>query len=69
MNIPTPGEDTMARLRATLAERAAADGLLDVAYTTVDSPLGSLTIAATRQASSGSRSTTSGRTTCSPSWP
>ncbi len=47
MNIPTPTEDTMARLRASLAERAAAEGLLDVAYTTVDSPLGTLTIAAT----------------------
>jgi methylated-DNA-[protein]-cysteine S-methyltransferase len=30
-----------------LAERAAAEGLLDVAYTTVDSPLGPLMIAAT----------------------
>lgn len=47
MNIPTPSKDTMARLRATLAERAAADGLLDVAYATVGSPLGTLTIAAT----------------------
>lgn len=47
MNIPTPSEDTMTRLRATLAERAAADGLLDVAYATVDSPLGTLTVCAT----------------------
>lgn len=47
MNIPAPSEDTMARLRATLAEHAAAQGLLDVAYATVDSPLGPLTIAAT----------------------
>jgi methylated-DNA-[protein]-cysteine S-methyltransferase len=47
MKIETPSEDTMTRLRATLAERAAEQGLLDVAYTTVDSPLGTLTIAAT----------------------
>jgi methylated-DNA-[protein]-cysteine S-methyltransferase len=32
---------------ATLAERAAADGLLDVAYASVDSPLGPLVVAAT----------------------
>ena len=30
-----------------LAERAAAEGLLDVAYSTVDSPLGPLVVAAT----------------------
>ena len=34
-------------LRAGLAERAAAAGLLDVAYRTMDSPLGSLLLAAT----------------------
>jgi methylated-DNA-[protein]-cysteine S-methyltransferase len=32
---------------ARLADRAAADGLLDVAYATVDSPLGPLVVAAT----------------------
>ena len=32
---------------AKLADRAAADGLLDVAYATVDSPLGPLVVAAT----------------------
>jgi methylated-DNA-[protein]-cysteine S-methyltransferase len=44
-----------------LAERAAAEGLLDVAYATVDSPLGKLVVAATprglvRLAYTGSRS-------------
>jgi methylated-DNA-[protein]-cysteine S-methyltransferase len=33
--------------RAELAERAAADGLLDVAYASVDSPLGPLVVAST----------------------
>jgi methylated-DNA-[protein]-cysteine S-methyltransferase len=37
------------RLRATLARRAADDGLLDVAHGTVDSPLGSLTVMVTRR--------------------
>jgi len=40
---PGPTLD-LARLRAALAGRAAADGLLDVAYGTHDSPLGPLTI-------------------------
>jgi methylated-DNA-[protein]-cysteine S-methyltransferase len=35
------------RLAARFAERAAADGLLDVAYTVTDSPFGTLTLAAT----------------------
>jgi methylated-DNA-[protein]-cysteine S-methyltransferase len=35
------------RLRARLAEQAEADGLLDVAYRTMDSPVGSLLLAAT----------------------
>ena len=34
----------VAQLRAALARRAAADGLLDVAYGTYDSPLGPLTV-------------------------
>lgn len=37
----------VAGLRAGLAERAAADGLLDVAYRTMDSPAGPLLLAAT----------------------
>ncbi len=39
-------EDDTGR-RARLAERAAAEGLLDVAYRTIDSPVGSLLLAAT----------------------
>ncbi|HEV8625654.1 MAG TPA: methylated-DNA--[protein]-cysteine S-methyltransferase [Acidimicrobiia bacterium] len=35
------------RLRARLAEQAEADGLLDVAYRTMDSPIGPLLLAAT----------------------
>ena len=38
---------TLARLRATLERAAEAEGLLDVAYTTVDSPVGPLLLAAT----------------------
>ena len=38
---------TLARLRARLAEAADADGLLDVAYRTMDSPVGPLLLAAT----------------------
>jgi len=37
----------VAGLRARLAQRAAADGLLDVAYRTMDSPAGPLLLAAT----------------------
>ncbi len=37
------------RLRAGLAERADVEGLLDIAYTEVDSPLGRLLLAATAQ--------------------
>jgi methylated-DNA-[protein]-cysteine S-methyltransferase len=39
--------DTMTRLRARLAEQAAAADLLDVAYRTMDTPVGSLLLAAT----------------------
>jgi methylated-DNA-[protein]-cysteine S-methyltransferase len=39
--------DTLARLRLKLERAAESEGLLDVAYTTVDSPVGSLLIAAT----------------------
>ena len=41
------GEDAMARLRARLAADAEAAGILDVAYRTVDSPVGVLLLAAT----------------------
>jgi methylated-DNA-[protein]-cysteine S-methyltransferase len=41
--------DTLARLRLRLEQAAAAEDLLDVAYTTVDSPVGPLLLAATPQ--------------------
>lgn len=41
-----PDGRTLARLHADLVERAARDGLLDVAYRVVDSPVGSLLVAA-----------------------
>jgi methylated-DNA-[protein]-cysteine S-methyltransferase len=40
-------DDAVARLRSTLARRAASEGLLDVAYRTVDTPIGRLLIAST----------------------
>ena len=44
----SPGDaGTLARLRDRLGLAAEAEGLLDVAYTTVDSPVGSLLLAAT----------------------
>jgi methylated-DNA-[protein]-cysteine S-methyltransferase len=46
-SIPQPTAATWARLRAQLAARAAEEGLLDVAYAPVDSPLGPLVVAAT----------------------
>jgi methylated-DNA-[protein]-cysteine S-methyltransferase len=39
--------ETLARLHARLENEAQAEGLVDVAYTTVDSPLGKLLLAAT----------------------
>jgi methylated-DNA-[protein]-cysteine S-methyltransferase len=39
--------DTLARLRSRLELAAEAEGVLDVAYTTVDSPVGALLLAAT----------------------
>lgn len=43
-----PGEDdALAALRSALRRRAADEGLLDVAYRTVDSPVGPLLLAAT----------------------
>ena len=41
--------DALARLRARLTASAEADGLLDVAYTVVDSPVGGLLLAATER--------------------
>jgi len=40
--------DTLSKLRHRLELAAEAEGLLDVAYTTVDSPVGTLLLAATR---------------------
>jgi len=40
-------DDTLLRLRHSLGLAAEAEGLLDVAYTTIDSPVGSLLLAAT----------------------
>jgi methylated-DNA-[protein]-cysteine S-methyltransferase len=45
---PTPPLD-LGALRERLARRAAAEGLLDVAYGTLASPLGELTVIVTRQ--------------------
>lgn len=44
---PTPDGQEMETLRRRLAERADEDGLLDIAYRTVDSPFGPLLVAAT----------------------
>ncbi|CAM3603685.1 methylated-DNA--[protein]-cysteine S-methyltransferase [Smaragdicoccus niigatensis] len=41
--------DTLEKLRGRLAEEAQAEGLIDVAYRTIDSPIGSLLLAATDQ--------------------
>lgn len=41
-------DEALARLRAELARRAAARGVLDVAYRTLDTPLGALLLAATQ---------------------
>jgi methylated-DNA-[protein]-cysteine S-methyltransferase len=40
-------QDLMARLHTRLVEAAASDGLLDIAYRTLDTPLGSLLLATT----------------------
>lgn len=45
---PSPADaETLRRLRVRLEQSAEAEGLLDVAYTTVDSPVGPLLLAAT----------------------
>lgn len=41
--------EALSRLRDSLVGAAAADGLLDVAYRTIDTPVGSLLLAATEQ--------------------
>ena len=49
-DVPGPGEQAqLTRLRGRLAAQAQADGLLDVAYATVDSPAGTLLLAATER--------------------
>ncbi|HEY3712140.1 MAG TPA: methylated-DNA--[protein]-cysteine S-methyltransferase [Amycolatopsis sp.] len=48
-SVPGPDDATAARLRARLAGLAQRDGLLDVAYRTVDSPVGPLLLAATEE--------------------
>ncbi|MGH3328183.1 MAG: methylated-DNA--[protein]-cysteine S-methyltransferase [Streptomycetales bacterium] len=45
--VAPPPADSWSRLRAQLSERAAATGLLDVAYAPLDSPLGELIVAVT----------------------
>ena len=44
---PPPADDVMAALHARLTAQAEAAGLLDVAYRTVDTPVGTLLLAAT----------------------
>ncbi|NUU17743.1 methylated-DNA--[protein]-cysteine S-methyltransferase [Cellulomonas humilata] len=44
---PSVDADTLTRLHGELAARAAADGLLDVAYRTVETPVGRLLLART----------------------
>ncbi len=46
-SIDSPPADRLARLRRQLAAAAEADGLLDVAYTSTESPFGPLIVAAT----------------------
>ncbi|HVB06743.1 MAG TPA: methylated-DNA--[protein]-cysteine S-methyltransferase [Acidimicrobiales bacterium] len=44
---PSPGEDELAPLYAQLVDRADSEGLLDLAYRTLDTPVGALLLAAT----------------------
>jgi hypothetical protein len=46
-DLPAATEADLAALHARLTERAAADGVLDVAYRTLDTPVGTLLLAAT----------------------
>jgi methylated-DNA-[protein]-cysteine S-methyltransferase len=45
--LTTPDPDDLVRLHHRLEDAAERDGLLDVAYTTIDTPVGSLLLAAT----------------------
>lgn len=47
--ITEPGPDKMAELHQRLAAAAQREGLLDIAYRTIDSPVGPLLLAATEQ--------------------
>lgn len=47
--LPVVDEDANRRLHASLVAAAARDGLLDVAYRTLDTPVGTLLLAATEQ--------------------
>jgi methylated-DNA-[protein]-cysteine S-methyltransferase len=47
--ITQPGPDKMTELHQRLAAAAQRDGLLDIAYRTIDSPVGPLLLAATEQ--------------------
>lgn len=46
-SLPAIDDDAQRRLHARLAAAAAEDGLLDIAYRTIDSPVGTLLLAAT----------------------
>ena len=48
-SLPERDEQVTARLHERLAAAAAAEGILDVAYRTIDTPLGALLLAATEQ--------------------
>ena len=47
--LPLAGEDAIRRLHARLVLAAEAEGILDVGYRTIDTPVGSLLLAATNQ--------------------
>ena len=49
LDFTTPTADDLARLHARLDAQSDAAGLLDIAYTTVDSPVGRLLLAATER--------------------
>ncbi len=62
--LSTPDAGTMDRLHENLVRAAGDAGLLDVAYRTMDSPVGELLIAVTRSGWSGSRTRATATTTC-----
>ncbi|MDX3853746.1 methylated-DNA--[protein]-cysteine S-methyltransferase [Streptomyces sp. AK02-01A] len=47
--LPRDDTEAMARLHAVLASQARQEGILDIAYRTMDTPVGSLLLAATEQ--------------------